>query len=97
MGDYFKEHANGQITQADLGRFNVTGRVQDHHVFKVPGLRNVARTARYFHDASADTLEEAIHLMARYPLGRELPEPDVTAIEAFLRTLTGAWEGHLLE
>ena len=74
-------------SKADLGRFNVTGRDEDRHVFKVPSLRNVARTAPYFHDASAASLEEAVRLMGRHQLGMELPDSDVTQIVAFLRTL----------
>jgi cytochrome c peroxidase len=86
LGDYF---AGRQVTQADLGRFNVTQREEDRHVFKVPSLRNVALTAPYFHDASASTLNEAVMVMARYQLGRELADEDVAAIVAFLGTLTG--------
>lgn len=94
MGDYF---AGRQITQADRGRFNVTGRPEDMHVFKVPGLRNVALTAPYFHDGSAKTLEDAVAVMGRYQLGRELSPEDVRAIAAFLRSLTGEWQGRLLQ
>jgi cytochrome c peroxidase len=94
MGDYF---AGRKPTQADLGRFNVTGREEDRHVFKVPSLRNVAATPPYFHDASARTLEEAIFIMGRYQLGRELTDPDVAALAAFLRTLSGEWRGRLVQ
>lgn len=89
MGDYF---AARPLTQADLGRYNVTGREEDRHVFKVPSLRNVAQTAPYFHDASAATLAEAIVVMGRFQLGRELAEEDVRAIGAFLESLSGQLE-----
>lgn len=89
--DYFAER--GTITEADYGRFNVTGLEEDRFEFKVPGLRNVALTAPYFHDGSASTLEEAVRTMARYQLGRSLPEDDIGAIVAFLRTLTGERPG----
>lgn len=85
MGDYF---AGKQLSKADLGRYNVTGREEDRHVFKVPTLRNVALTAPYFHDGSAQTLEAAVRVMARYQLGRELDDADVNLIVAFLRTLS---------
>jgi cytochrome c peroxidase len=85
--DYFADR--GSIEIADLGRYNVTGDETDRHVFKVPSLRNVALTAPYFHDGSAETLQEAIRVMARYQLGREIPEPEVSSIAAFLETLTG--------
>lgn len=86
LGDYF---AGRSVSEADLGRFAVTGREEDRHVFKVPSLRNVSRTAPYFHDASAATLDQAVLIMARYQLGRELSSDDVNAIVAFLGTLDG--------
>lgn len=86
MRDYF---ANRQASAADLGRYNVTGRDEDRHVFKVPSLRNVALTAPYFHDGSAATLEQAVLVMGRYQLGRELSRRDIDALVAFLKTLTG--------
>lgn len=93
MDNYFKHNAGNP---ANLGRFNVTRLEADRHVFKVPSLRNIALTAPYFHDASAKTLEEAVIIMGRFQLGRELSEADVTAITAFLHTLTGEWEGKSL-
>lgn len=86
MGDYF---ASRKLQPADLGRYNVTGREEDKHVFKVPSLRNVALTAPYFHDGSAAVLTEAIGVMGRFQLGRELASEDVGAIAAFLESLTG--------
>lgn len=94
MDDYF---AGSARRQADFGRFNVTGLDKDRNVFKVPGLRNVAVTPPYFHDASAASLEEAVVVMGRYQLGRELSGEDVKAIVAFLQTLTGEWEGKRLQ
>ena len=84
MAAYF---AGTTPSKADLGRFNVTGREEDRHVFKVPSLRNVARTAPYFHDASATRLEDAVRVMGRYQLGMDLSEGDIAQITAFLRTL----------
>lgn len=90
MGDYFGDRAARQpIGPADLGRYNVTHREEDRHVFKVPSLRNVALTAPYFHDGSAATLEDAVAVMARYQLGRDLTQEDIGLIVAFLETLTG--------
>ena len=86
LGDYF---AGRPTTKEDLGRFNVTRREEDRHVFKVPGLRNVALTAPYFHDGSAPTLDQAVIVMGRYQLGRDLSAEDVEAIVAFLNTLSG--------
>jgi cytochrome c peroxidase len=58
-------------------------------VFKVPSLRNVARTAPYFHDGSAATLGEAIRIMAHLQLGKSLADEEVRDIATFLNSLTG--------
>jgi cytochrome c peroxidase len=87
MGDYFAKR--GSPTEADLGRFLVTGEDADKHVFKVPSLRNVALTAPYFHDGTAQTLDEAVDVMFKYQLGRVASKEDRAAIIAFLNTLTG--------
>lgn len=85
-----------QPRRADLGRFNVTGKAEDRHVFRVPSLRLAVLTAPYFHDGSVGTLAEAIRIMAEYQLGRSIPEDDVAAIEAFLTTLVGEYRGRSL-
>ena len=87
MGDYFAQRGNP--TEADLGRFLVTGDEADRNVFKVPSLRNIALTAPYFHDGSVSTLEDAVDVMFRYQLGRTASGGDKAAIVAFLKTLTG--------
>ncbi|MEQ2006919.1 MAG: cytochrome-c peroxidase [Limisphaerales bacterium] len=94
IGDYFTDRGN--ITKADHGRFNVTGKDADKFVFKVPTLRNIALTAPYFHDGSATTLEEAVGVMAKYQLGRPLPPKDVRDIVKFLQSLTGELAGRPL-
>ena len=73
----------------DLGRFELTKQDSDRMVFKVPSLRNVEKTAPYFHDGSVATLDEAVTLMGRHQLGRALSEADVASIVTFLRSLTG--------
>ena len=75
--------------QADRGRFEVTHEATDRMIFKVPSLRNVTKTAPYFHDGSTKTLEEAVTVMGRYQLGETLSTNDVNAIVAWLGTLTG--------
>lgn len=73
----------------DLGREEVTKQEGDRMLFKVPSLRNVARTAPYFHDGSVKTLEEAVRLMGKHQLGKDLPEGDVQVIVTWLGSLTG--------
>lgn len=67
--------------------------------FKTPTLRDVAKTAPYFHDGSVATLREAVALMAsggidnphKDPLAidRGLSAEEVDQLVAFLETLTG--------
>jgi cytochrome c peroxidase len=88
--------ARGNAGAADLGRYTITGREDDRNVFRVPSLRNVAVTSPYFHDGSAASLAEAVDIMARSQLGRELPRDDIDLIIRFLRTLTGVYRGQSL-
>ena len=91
MKPYFTKEKG--IEPHDLGRFNVTKRPKDKFVFKVPSLRMVVLTAPYFHDGSVETLFEAIKLMGRHQLGREIPDGDVILIQKFLHTLPGLYQG----
>lgn len=75
--------------RADLGRFEITHAPTDRMVFKVPTLRNIARTAPYFHDGSCDALPEAVRRMGRHQLGMDLGDAEVDAIVAFLGAMTG--------
>ncbi len=95
MGDYFKDR--GGLTKVDAGRFNVTGLKEDMHVFKVPSLRLAVLTAPYFHDGSTEKLEDAIKTMAKYQLGREIPDHDIALMIKFLKTLPGEYKGSSLE
>jgi cytochrome c peroxidase len=84
---------------SDVGRFKVTNIVKDTGAFKTPTLRDIARTAPYFHDGSVATLEEAVKLMVAG--GNDNPfldktnllKADITAAEQadlveFLKSLT---------
>ncbi len=84
--DYWKE--TGSPTP-DKGRFDVTHADADLYVFKVPILRNVARTPPYFHDGSVATLPEAVRIMAKVQLGQTLTDGQVRELVAFLDSLTG--------
>ncbi len=88
MGDYFADRG-GEIAEADLGRFNVTKDELDRHLFKVPSLRLAARQKYFFHDSSQTELEDAIKVMGRYQLGRDIPRKDISDIAAFIRSLVG--------
>lgn len=81
------EHREGAFN--NLGRYNVTKNEKDKYYFKVPTLRNIEKTAPYFHDGSAATLEDAVGTMGYYQLGMDLSEEDIKILTLFLRTLTG--------
>jgi cytochrome c peroxidase len=66
-------------------------------LLRVPGLRNVAATAPYLHDGSAKTLPEAVKMMGLAQLDRVLSEAQITAIVAFLNTLTGTYRGRQVQ
>ncbi len=72
----------------DEGRFTVTKNEADKYVFKVPSLRNVAKTAPYFHDGSVQKLEDAVKIMAKLQLNKDLTEDQIKKITKFLKSLT---------
>ena len=73
----------------DKGLAEVTKKASDEHMWKVPTLRNIALTAPYFHNGSVKTLDQAVRIMAKVQLNKELSNEDVTDIVAFLNALTG--------
>ncbi|EES88835.1 cytochrome-c peroxidase [Helicobacter canadensis] len=89
------EPYNGSGPNGNLGRYNVTQDENDKLVFKVPSLRNIAKTAPYFHDGSVETLEVAVQLMAFYQLGKFLDNEVVMDIVSFLESLTGEYNDKL--
>ena len=93
--DYFADRGT-ELTIEDNGRFKETNDERDRHRFKVPGLRNVALTAPYFHDGTQATLDEAVKAMAKYEVGVDLSEQETKQLVAFLQTLTGEYQGKLL-
>ena len=75
--------------QSDLGRQQITNQAADRLVFKVPSLRNVVKTAPYFHDGSVATIDEAIRNMGVHQRGSRLSDTDVKSIVTWLDALTG--------
>jgi cytochrome c peroxidase len=86
-------------SQADLGRYEVTLVPTDLWRYKTPTLRNVALTAPYMHDGSLSSLEAVVRVYNRggypHPLldpmirPLHLTDAEVTALVAFLESLTG--------
>ena len=75
--------------EIDGGRYVVTKNESDKYVFKVPILRNVEMTFPYFHDGSVDHLNDAIRIMGKIQLGKDLDKSQVEEIVTFLKSLTG--------
>jgi cytochrome c peroxidase len=73
----------------DKGKFQDTKNEADAFMFKVQQLRNVAVTPPYFHDGSVATLNDAVRIMGKLQLGKDLSDADVGDIVAFLESLTG--------
>ncbi len=59
------------------------------HLFRVPILRNVTKTSPYFHNGAVAKIREAVDVMAKHQLGRNLTLAQIDEIVAFLRTLEG--------
>lgn len=85
-GDYWSFTKSEKI---DTGRFDVTQDKKDLYVFKVSPLRNVAMTPPYFHDGSVDELSDAVKIMAKVQLDRELTDDQISSLVQFLKSLTG--------
>jgi len=94
-GDYIGDR--GDPTEADRGRFSVTGDEADRGKFKVPTLRNIAQTYPYLHDGSTSDLAEVVRIMGQYQLGREIPDREAALVADFLGTLTGEYQGQVLQ
>ena len=80
----------------DPGRAEITGNDADRQVFKVPSLRNIAKTGPYLHDGSIQQLDEMIWIMAEYQLGIPVDDAQLSAIQAFLESLTGEVDAELI-
>jgi cytochrome c peroxidase len=93
-GDYYAfgvmEKPGAEILPPDdKGRFAVTQTADDAYVFRAPSLRNVVLTAPYFHSGKVWSLKQAVAIMGTSQLGEKLTAPEVDAVVAFLRALTG--------
>ncbi len=87
-----------ELKKSELGRFNVTGAIEDMGKFKTPTLRNIALTAPYMHDGSIKTLREVVEYYdkggeknrfldpAIFPLN--LTEQEKEDLVAFMKKLT---------
>jgi len=85
-GEYWKATKSKKV---DNGRFDLTKKEAEKYFFKVPSLRNVSKTAPYFHDGSVTDLKEAITIMGKLQLNKDLTSQQVDDLAAFMNALTG--------
>jgi cytochrome c peroxidase len=86
--DYFAARGT-ELTEEDYGRGKQEEDVFFDHRFKTPGLRNVALTAPYFHDATQTTLLDAVNAMVEYQTSETISNEEAEQIVEFLNALTG--------
>jgi cytochrome c peroxidase len=73
----------------DPGRYTVTKQEVDRDTWRVPTLRNLTYTAPYFHNGSVTSLDEAVRVMGKTQLNKDLSDAEVQDILAFLGALDG--------
>jgi cytochrome c peroxidase len=82
----------------DPGRYRITGAPHDREALRTPSLRGLVHTAPYFHDGSAETLEDAVRVMSSGGRGgrardlepSRLTDDEIADLVAFLRALSPA-------
>ncbi|HSE38773.1 MAG TPA: cytochrome c peroxidase, partial [Blastocatellia bacterium] len=79
--------------EPDTGRGKISNKPEETGAFKTPTLRDVARSAPYFHDGSVATLAEAVDLM----LGGGKPNQYLDKKNLEKRTITPEQKRDLLE
>jgi cytochrome c peroxidase len=86
-GDYFAEQATHEIKRTtDPGRALITGLWKDVGRLKGPVLRGLASRAPYFHNGSADSLDDVLDFYnKRFNIG--LTPQEKKDLIAFLNTL----------
>ncbi len=95
-GNYFTDRGNvGNIN--DEGLLSHTKDNRDIHKFKTPTLRNVEKTAPYFHDGSVKELDKAVEIMAKYQTDVKLSDEDKQNLVEFLKSLTGRLDKSLVK
>ena len=85
-GNYWDFTSSAKV---DNGRFLVTNNESDKFLFKVPSLRNIEKTHPFFHDGSISNIEDAVKIIAKLQLDKDLTPQEVQEIVTFLKTLTG--------
>jgi cytochrome c peroxidase len=88
----FQDNGLAVKSDADFGRYRITGKSEDKWKFKVPTLKNCSKTAPFLHDGSLNSLENVIHAYENTlnPNTRikKLTEKELRSLILFLNTLT---------
>ena len=74
---------------SDLGRYELTKQDSDRNMWRVPSLLNVSKTAPYFHNGKVNSLKEAVKIMGKTQLNRDLSSSELDSLVAFLKSLEG--------
>jgi cytochrome c peroxidase len=77
------------VKAKDNGKFDVTKDEKDKYVFKVPSLRNILETYPYFHDGEVWDIKEAIGIMGKTQLNKEISDENKDKIVDFFSSLSG--------
>lgn len=83
--------------KTDLGRAKVTRDNSDDMMFKVPSLRNVAKTGPYLHNGSITDLTTIVMKMGEFQTGKKLSKDDASAILVWLDALTGTLPAEVMQ
>jgi len=87
IADNYWSHTGS--SDIDSGLMKNTGKEEDRFFFRVPLLRNIAKTQPYFHDGSVADLKKATDIMAKVQLGQTLDDNTLNELVAFMESLTG--------
>jgi cytochrome c peroxidase len=79
--------------EPDLGRHRVTNADADKGAFKTPSLRDISKSAPYFHDGSVATLKEAVDLM----VSGGIDNPNIDRVNLKPTNLTEEEKADLIE
>jgi cytochrome c peroxidase len=55
--------------------------------FRVPILRNISKTAPYFHNGAIKELKEVVRIMSKYQIGDEFTPTQIDEVVSFLKSL----------
>lgn len=89
FGQFIDYRTFTHSTNNDEGKKTFSNLESDKDIFKVPSLRNVAKTEPYFHDGSVKELKRVVLIMGKAQLNKDLTEEQVNKIVSFLNSLSG--------